>query len=378
MWFKLVLPLGALALVVIAIEVGLRLAGYDPLRKATEGTAFFLAPSEDRDLPYVLVPHTQGRAWGCDVSVNSLGFRDREYERHKPDGVYRILVIGDSITFGNRMRVADTYPEQLEAMCAQAGARVEVMNMGVGGYDPLNEVALIERRGQELEPDHVIVGYCINDAGVQSANLSIVRFLEEQPALVRASRLVQLVGVRLDRNERARDFQESNREAVFASEYADRIRPIDDDPEVRRLIADVDDYLEAHPPGPRLPYAAWYASPARVGRVRYAFEALRDLARTGGYQVTVLIIPLLDEEGHAPLYDHVYAIVEHEARRAGFAVVNARPAFQAAGMRRLALLRGRQPDPLHPNAAGHETMARLLYDHLLSANRVSRERAGGQ
>jgi len=365
-WFKLTVPLLALALVVLAIEVALRVAGYNPLQKATEGTGFFLAASADPDLAYVLVPDTRGRAWGADISINSLGFRDRDYDHKKPDGAYRILVIGDSITFGNRMLVADTYPEQLEAMCVEADRRVEVLNMGVGGYDPLNEVALLERRGQDLAPDRVVVGYCINDAGVQSANLSIIRFLEQQPALVRASRLVQLVSVRIDRTAQARDFQESNREDVFERRYEDRIRPLDDDPEIRELIAAVDRYIEAHPPGPRLPYASWYASTARVGRIRYAFERLRDLAAQGAYEVTVLIIPLLDEEGHAPLYDGVYAIVEHEARRVGFDVVSARPTFQAAGMQNLALLRGRHPDPLHPNAAAHEMLARLLYDHLFA------------
>ncbi|MDH3217187.1 MAG: hypothetical protein OEN01_13035 [Candidatus Krumholzibacteria bacterium] len=77
---------------------------------------------------------------------------------------------------------------------------------------------------------------------------------------------------------------------------------------------------------------------------------------------------MADEEDHAPLYNGVYAIVEHEARRVGFDVVSARPAFQAAGMQNLALLRGRHPDPLHPNAAAHEMLARLLYDQLFAAD----------
>lgn len=367
--FRLIVPLLAVAGVLIALEIALRVAGYDPIGRATEGTGFFLAASDDPDLAYVLVPNTGGRAWGCEVSVNSLGFRDREYERQKPDGVTRILVLGDSITFGNHMPVADTYPEQLEALCAEAGARVEVLNLGVGGYDLLDEIALLERRGQALAPDRVVVGYCINDAGVQSANLSFIRFIEQQGRLVRASRLVQLVSVRFDRAVHARDFREANREDVFARRYADRIRTLDDDPAVGALIAAVDGYLEAHPPGPRLPYAAWYASPARVGRIRYGFERLRDLAREGGYEVTVLIIPLLEEEGQAELYDRVYAIVEHEARRAGFDVLNARPAFAAAGMRDLALVREGRGDALHPNAAAHRMLARLLHDHLFPADR---------
>jgi len=363
-WFKLVVPLLSLAFVAAMIEAGLRLAGYDPIASATEGRAFFLAASPRPDLEYTLVPGTSGRAWGCAVSIDSLGFRDREYARRKPDGVYRILIIGDSVTFGNRLSADDTYPEQLEAMCARAGENVEVLNLGVGGYDTLNEVAFLESRGQDLDADRVVVGFCINDAGVHSANLSYVRFLERCGALVRASRLVQLVSVRFDRAAALREFETANRDDVFAERYAGRIASLDDDPEVQRMIASVDDYLEEHPRGPRLPYASWYASPDRVGRLRYAFDRLCALSTAGGYEVTVLIIPLLDEEGHAPLYDSVYAIVAHEARRAGFDVLNARDTFQAAGMERLMQIHERRPDPIHPHAGGHEMLARLLHDHL--------------
>lgn len=49
---------------------------------------------------HVHVPLATAKIMGEDVKINSKGLRDREFPYEKTEGVKRILVIGDSVTFG--------------------------------------------------------------------------------------------------------------------------------------------------------------------------------------------------------------------------------------------------------------------------------------
>ena len=52
-----------------------------------------------------------------NVSLNSLGYRDFEYSLERPNNTFRILVLGDSMTFGQGInKTSDTYPKQLEVL----------------------------------------------------------------------------------------------------------------------------------------------------------------------------------------------------------------------------------------------------------------------
>lgn len=95
--------------------------------------------------------------------INSWGFRDREFSAHHP-GVTRIVVLGDSVTAGLGVAdVADTYPKVLERLLGGSTGRVEVLNLGVGGYDTEQEAEALRVHIDRLRPDVVCVGFCVND-----------------------------------------------------------------------------------------------------------------------------------------------------------------------------------------------------------------------
>ena len=49
---------------------------------------------------WAMIPGYRGRDWQVDFRVNALGFRGLEIAREKPPGVFRLLVLGDSIAMG--------------------------------------------------------------------------------------------------------------------------------------------------------------------------------------------------------------------------------------------------------------------------------------
>lgn len=148
---------------------------------------------------WVLRPGLRGHTpYAKDVAINSQGLRDREFAVPKPEGVYRILMIGDSLTFGSGVASADSLPKQLEAKLGSAA--VEVINAGVPGYGTYQERLLLEDVGLAYQPDLVILGFFHNDLespryhgkrwlGARNAlsrRLHVYQFLMRQRRLLRA------------------------------------------------------------------------------------------------------------------------------------------------------------------------------------------------
>jgi len=105
----------------------------------------------------------QRTPWAVESTYNSLRFRDVEFAP-KPQGVRRVIVLGDSFTEGQGVKEPDTYPRVLEARLNASGSgRWEVRNCGRRGADfPL----LFELFEQILayEPDVIVYGMVLNDA----------------------------------------------------------------------------------------------------------------------------------------------------------------------------------------------------------------------
>ena len=119
----------------------------------------------DPEIRYVLAPSQQG--WIDDglITVNSSGFRGPEVVVPKPPGRFRIVVVGDSLTLGWGVADDETYAARLERLLRARfpGRDLDVVNLGVGGYDTRQEVTLLARKAARLDPDLVLVGFYSND-----------------------------------------------------------------------------------------------------------------------------------------------------------------------------------------------------------------------
>jgi len=104
-------------------------------------------------------------------SNNSYGFRGKDFDPVKPAGVFRIVAIGASTTYGVYNADENTYPAQLERMIRESGyANVEVLNAGVTGYTTTETFINFYLRILNLSPDMVIFYQARNDVFPQGFN----------------------------------------------------------------------------------------------------------------------------------------------------------------------------------------------------------------
>jgi len=108
---------------------------------------------------YISDPEIGFRLRGGEQGMNSGGFRDREHPLKKPDGAYRILALGDSFAWA-AFQYQDAYLTLLERkLNEQLRIRIEIVNMGIPAYGPKEELRLLEKRGLQYAPDHVVVNF---------------------------------------------------------------------------------------------------------------------------------------------------------------------------------------------------------------------------
>lgn len=142
--------------------------------------------------------------------------------------------------------------------------------------------------------------------------------------------------------------KEKNRLEVFKRDFAGKIAQIGaGERELLDLMHKIPDEYPSN----------WYGSELRVGRLRYAFERLSELAKRENFSVVVLIIPLLIGDLNSYPHQTAHQIITLEAKRVGLDVIEIIQDFMDAGMSSLKMAKN---DDIHPNERGHRSMAEKL------------------
>ncbi len=91
--------------------------------------------------------------------INSHGLNDREYPYEKPEGTFRIVILGDSFAAGLTAPLDDSFQEVLENLLNKnrERPRFEVINCGVGGYATNHELRFFLQEAYKYEPDVVLL-----------------------------------------------------------------------------------------------------------------------------------------------------------------------------------------------------------------------------
>jgi lysophospholipase L1-like esterase len=318
---KLALSAASLLLALLGAELLVRALGAAPELGVIRKGRFQL--SRNPKIGYEPVPglHYEGEGlsfYDYQGSSNSLGYRDREHAVARLPGVYRILVLGDSVAAGLRIeRSEDTFPFLLQDLLRAQGVNAEVMSFAVSGYNTQQEVETLKDKGLRYRPDLVVLAYVLNDREQMDGGI---------------------LAALLDSERRSGGVSSS------------RVHPVLAQSALYRFLA-----LRVLHRRPARPAGGSGAGDP----VAESFGELSDLARAGRFQVLVAVFPRFVRwfslyDAYQPEHDQVAAL----ARRHGFHhldLLNDYRICKAAS----------QGEPLafdnfHPTAYGHRCAAMAL------------------
>jgi lysophospholipase L1-like esterase len=286
--------------------------------------------AQPAEMSHEHIPGKQARLMGVDVSINRHGFRDGDYCLEKPRDTYRILMLGDSLTFGWGVAQGERFSDVLQGMLnasGEADRKVQIVNTGVGNYNTAQEVAFFGARGRGWKPDMVIVNFFINDA--EPTPTKQVRWV------FRHSYLARWAWGRFDLLQR-RFLAAPRYDEYYASLY------------------------QENQPG-------WLACQESIRR-------LVRMSREDGFALVLAILPELHSVEPQYMFRAVEQKIVERAHEAGVEhVVALSPCFQGHRPQSLWV----SPDDAHPNAAGHRIIAEGLYAYL-TGERLIPEVAYGQ
>lgn len=159
----------AIFITLIVLEIGVRT--WFSLRGTEQDRVRYLDTREeiaDRDAELIGIPYLNYALNPARDDVNARGYRGESVAIPKPEGVFRIVALGGSTTYGHALTADEAYPAQLQRILRETnGEAVEVVNLGVPGYFSLDSLVNLATRGVALEPVVVIVYDGVNDAALR-------------------------------------------------------------------------------------------------------------------------------------------------------------------------------------------------------------------
>jgi hypothetical protein len=260
-------------------------------------------------LDYELVPGVDTEAHGVSVTTNSYGMRGPEPDPTRPE---KIIVLGDSFTFGFGVQQDEIFPAVMQTELAATD--FDILNLAVSGYATHHEAAALKYKGLIWAPDVIIVGYVLNDPETEPIQQLPAYFAT--PEWWQYSHVLRLV---------ARGAKRISMLAYGGGNYYN--------------------YLHANP-------ATWQSVVDGFGDI----TAMVDPES----RVIVVIFPDLWHDWDAYPYSDLHAQVTREAQLHDFEVIDLRQKYETYAP---AELRVSGVDG-HPNWLAHELAAEAILDQL--------------
>ncbi len=93
------------------------------------------------------------------VHINNYGIRNSEIDLARTPGVKRVVVLGDSFTWGLGVSENNRFTERAEAIL---DGKFQFINFGVSGYGPI-QYSLVLDKALELKPDVIVIAFCLGN-----------------------------------------------------------------------------------------------------------------------------------------------------------------------------------------------------------------------
>jgi hypothetical protein len=346
-------------------EAALRIAGLDPASRAPRRlgrSPRYLRLTADPILRYELVPGFRRRIGNIRFGVNALGMRGPEVAAAKGDRI-RVAVLHGSACAG--VAEAKTFVRRLESLLRAVDPRFEVLDFGVDGYDTLQDVTALEEKGLPLSPDLVLLCYNLNDIGTTPVDLRAASAAAAGSAsgwrLWTWSWLRRLVVP-----GRGAPVPDGRWAQSDADPYGDLFPPAPSNPFLEAQFKEITENQAVFAAASRAeraqaviekPGRLWlnqYTNLKNIGKVRYAFDKLENLASERGFKVLIVIIPFFYEIKGRYLDRPAHRIISDEAEPIGLQVADLLTRFRSAGFGRVSR------DGVNLSAFGHAVLAKAL------------------
>ena len=166
--------------------------------------------------------------WPPLQEFNGDGLRDRTRPREKTEGLWRVAVLGDSVTLGDGIRPREAFPQHLEARLQAEGQRIEVMNVALWGWSTRQQRTAWQKIARGYDPDQVLLAVCLNDVAELHNNLARpprwLLWLHERSALVRL--LVDAGGREIEDVERLFETPDAPQVREALDRFFDEVRAL--------------------------------------------------------------------------------------------------------------------------------------------------------
>ncbi len=304
--------------------------GVSQFREARLYFARATVTSEQEHLGYVHKPSFQGTIVGVPVKINPRGLRDRDLPYENTGSMFRILCLGDSVTFGWGIPEKDTFVQRLETLLNrdETPERFQVINAGVGGHNTRQEAALYAAETQKYGADLVLLFFTINDAALP---LPIQQATPVDPSN-RLGNLTRVLGEVFKR--------------VFATLYGF----------MRYMTLPKVDYLADYRAG----------SDQNWRQCMEAIGSIRDLAHKNGSEFALFVIPAMqDLQGEYP-YGMIHKRLADFCKKEGVPLFDLLDDFRGKENMevRISIFDG------HPNRFAHDLIARAVEVRLAEAGLI--------
>jgi lysophospholipase L1-like esterase len=135
------------------------------------------------DYGVAAVDGIQVSTWGYPVRFNNefiikdipFLFRQKSFKVPKPEGIFRVIVLGDSLTWGAGLPEEKRYTEILEKLLnseCNKSKKFEVINLSAQGLSTISERDILLKGKDILQPDLIVIGFCLNDPQPRSQDYS--------------------------------------------------------------------------------------------------------------------------------------------------------------------------------------------------------------